>query len=317
MLRIVSQLLSRLFALIYIVLIAIVLTLTALSYTMLKLIGPVDLLIGVGLVGLVWVVRAFVINREIEVGTDEAKIVRRWRGHPEVIYRGTHRLKFGDRVTAAYSLRATHYAGNEESLTSRDGYPLRVRSNFRHHIANPIRYTLRGKKCERRLAALNRESLEEEIGRFSLNDLWNCPAESNQAIRDNLSRKLKDAGIEVSDFRLEEVILPEKAVKWRRTPSLQNYWQEFALVSEHRSEYRIEEVSLFFETRLAFYLLSSAIVSFILLRFLTDQEVVIALGTLNLAIIGMWVGTLLAKIRSLFKMFGAKSEIGQRTYLEA
>jgi len=234
MFRIMSQLLSRLFALIYVVLIAAVLALAALSYTVLKLIRPVDLLIGVGLVGLIWLVRAFVINREIEVGTDEARIVRRLRGRPEAIFHGTHRLKFGDRVTAAYSLRARHYAGNEEALTSRDGYPLRVRSNFRHHIADPLRYHRQGKKCERRLAAIIRESLAEEIGRFSLNDLWNCPAESNQAIRDNLSRRLKDGGIEVSDFRLEEVILPEKAVKWRRnelqSPSLQNYWQEFAQV---------------------------------------------------------------------------------------
>lgn len=234
MLWIMSQLLSRLFALIYIVLIAAVLALVALSYTMLKLIRPVDLLIGVGLVGFVWLVRAFVVNREIEVGADEAKIVRRWRGHPKAIFHGTHRLKFGDRVTAAYLLSARHYAGNEEALMSRDGYPLRVRSTFRHHIADPLRYHFRGKKCERRLAALISESLEEEIGRFSLNDLWNCPAESNQAIRDNLSRKLREGGIEVSDFRLEEVILPEKAIKWRRnelqSPALQNYWQEFAQV---------------------------------------------------------------------------------------
>jgi regulator of protease activity HflC (stomatin/prohibitin superfamily) len=209
------------------------LALVALSYTILNLIRPVDLLIGIGLVGLVWFVRAFMIHREIEVGSDEAKIVRRWKGHPEVIFRGVHRLNLGDRVTATYSLRTRHHAGNEEALTSREGDPLRVRSNFHHHIADPLRYHLRGKKYERRLAALTRESMEEEIGRFSWSDLWNCPVESNRAIRDNLSRKLKDAGMEVSDFRLEEIILPERAVKWRRnklqSPSLQHYWQEFAL----------------------------------------------------------------------------------------
>lgn len=233
MFRIMSQLLSRLFALIYIVLIAMVLALAALSYTMLKLIRPVDLLIGVGLFGLVWFVRAFVIDREIEVGADEAKIVRRWRGQPEAVFQGAHRLKFGDRVSAAYSLRASHYAGNEEALTSREGYPLRVRSNFRHHIADPIRYYFRDKKCARKLGVFARESLAEEIGSFSLNDLWNCPAEANQAIRDNLSRKINNLGIEVSDFLIEEIILPGKAVKWRRN-ALQSslrrdYWQEFAL----------------------------------------------------------------------------------------
>lgn len=234
MLRIMSQLLSRLFALVYLALIAAVLALAALSYTMLKLVEPADILVGFGLIMLVWLVHALVFNREVEVAADEAKIVRQWIGRPQPIFHGAHRLKFGERVTAAYSLRARPYTGNEEALTSRDGHSLRARGDFRHYITDPVRYHLRGKKCERKLALLVRKALVEEIGRFSLNDLWNCPAEVNQAIRDNLSRKLKDDGIEALDCRLEEITLPEKAVKWRRNElhsgSSQNYWQESNLV---------------------------------------------------------------------------------------
>lgn len=234
MLRIISQLLSRLFALVYLALIATVLALAALSYTMLKQVEPADILVGFGLLAFVWLVRTLAFNREVEVGADEAKIVRRLISHPQPIFHGVHRLKFGERVTAAYSLRARHYAGNEEALTSRDGHSLRARGNFRHYIANPVRYHPQGKKSERKLASLVRKALVEEIGRFSLNDLWNCPAEINQAIRDNLSRKLKDCGIEALDCRLEEITLPEKAVKWRRSElhsgSSQNYWQESDLV---------------------------------------------------------------------------------------
>jgi len=53
------------------------------------------------------------------------------------------------------------------------------------------------------------------------------------------------------------------------------------------------------ETRLAFYMLVSGIISFAILRLLTDQELVIALGTLNLAIIGMWVWAYWSKARLL------------------
>ncbi len=53
------------------------------------------------------------------------------------------------------------------------------------------------------------------------------------------------------------------------------------------------------ESRIAFYLLVSAIAGFILLRILTDQEIVIALGTFNIAIIGMWIWVFLSKIRLL------------------
>ncbi|MGH9832614.1 MAG: hypothetical protein ACREBD_04215 [Blastocatellia bacterium] len=53
------------------------------------------------------------------------------------------------------------------------------------------------------------------------------------------------------------------------------------------------------ESRLAFYLFVLTMAGFIFLRTLTDQEIVVALGTLNIAIIAMWVWALLSKIRSL------------------
>ncbi|MGH9753190.1 MAG: TraR/DksA family transcriptional regulator [Blastocatellia bacterium] len=55
----------------------------------------------------------------------------------------------------------------------------------------------------------------------------------------------------------------------------------------------------FSESRIALYLLISAIAGFVLLRVVTDQEVIVALGTLNIAIIGMWVWALFRKARAL------------------
>ncbi len=53
------------------------------------------------------------------------------------------------------------------------------------------------------------------------------------------------------------------------------------------------------ESRLAFYLFVFTVAGFVLLRALTDQEIVVALGTLNIAIIAMWVWALMSKFRSI------------------
>jgi len=53
------------------------------------------------------------------------------------------------------------------------------------------------------------------------------------------------------------------------------------------------------ESRVASYLLASSAAGFILLRALTSQEMIVALGTLSIAIIGMWVLALLSKARAL------------------
>jgi hypothetical protein len=53
------------------------------------------------------------------------------------------------------------------------------------------------------------------------------------------------------------------------------------------------------ESRLAFYLFVLTVAGFVLLRALIDQEIVVALGTLNIAIIAMWVWALMSKFRSI------------------
>lgn len=55
------------------------------------------------------------------------------------------------------------------------------------------------------------------------------------------------------------------------------------------------------ESRIAFYLLVFAVVGFLLSSLVTDQEVIIALGTLNTAIIGAWVWAWMSKIRLLIQ----------------
>jgi hypothetical protein len=53
------------------------------------------------------------------------------------------------------------------------------------------------------------------------------------------------------------------------------------------------------QTRINFYLFVSGLAGFILLSALVDQEEIVALGTLNIAIIGMWIWALLRKARTL------------------
>lgn len=53
------------------------------------------------------------------------------------------------------------------------------------------------------------------------------------------------------------------------------------------------------QTRITFYLFVSALTGFILLSALTDQEVIVSLGTLNIAIFGMWIWALLRKALAL------------------
>jgi len=53
------------------------------------------------------------------------------------------------------------------------------------------------------------------------------------------------------------------------------------------------------QTRITFYLFVSGLAGFILLSALTDQEEIVALGTLNIAIIGMWIWALLRKAHTL------------------
>ncbi|MGH9936620.1 MAG: hypothetical protein ACREAM_10270 [Blastocatellia bacterium] len=69
-------------------------------------------------------------------------------------------------------------------------------------------------------------------------------------------------------------------------------------------QWRIDMKSLDISTtRMALYLLTSAVVANILLRLLTDDEVVIFLGTLNLAIISLWIWAWLRKIRLTLQYF--------------
>lgn len=172
-----------------------------------------------------WLARRYVIGRQVEVDVDEAKLVKRRGRGLTGIFHGTHQLAVGDRVIATYSLRPTRHEGNEEALNSRDRQPLRVRGVFKYHIADPQRYHLHEKKCARRLAVIARQALVEEVGKLGVNDLWNCAAATDQAISRQLSRRLNDYGLVVSDYHLAEVVLPARAVKWQRDPE-QASWEE-------------------------------------------------------------------------------------------
>lgn len=67
------------------------------------------------------------------------------------------------------------------------------------------------------------------------------------------------------------------------------------------------------ETRLAVYLLVSAAISFTVLRLVTNDEIVLVWGTLDLAIISMWIWAYISKIR-LLSAFLKQTQSGSKPY---
>lgn len=233
MYRAISQIISKLFMLIYVTLIATVVAPLALGYTIYKVFKPTYLLLFFGLMAFAWAIRTYVLGRLVKVGADEVVIVDQRGSDRRALFHGVYRLNIGDCVVRTYSLRTRRADGNEEALSCSDRAAIRVRSIFRYHISEPVAYHRRGRKRERRLPALVREPLVEELSRLSLNDLWNCPGDANRAIGESLNRKLAADGIGVSEFQLDEIILPAKSIRWRRKTfgptSREDYWQETPL----------------------------------------------------------------------------------------
>jgi hypothetical protein len=62
------------------------------------------------------------------------------------------------------------------------------------------------------------------------------------------------------------------------------------------------------ESRAAFFIFVFIMASFLLLRALTSQAIVIGLATLNIAIIGMWVWAFLSRTRSLTRSSDYKQQ---------
>lgn len=54
---------------------------------------------------------------------------------------------------------------------------------------------------------------------------------------------------------------------------------------------------------LALYLMVSGFLGFLVLRALTTQEIIVALGTIVLAVVGMWLIAFLSKLRLIFRSF--------------
>lgn len=54
---------------------------------------------------------------------------------------------------------------------------------------------------------------------------------------------------------------------------------------------------------LALYLMVSAFIGFFVIRVLTTQEIIVALGTIVLAVVGMWLIAFLSKLRLIVRSF--------------
>lgn len=178
--------------------------------------------------------RRYVFGREVAVERDCAAIVKRASGRREVLYRGSHRLKIGDRICEWLSLRPSSEETNQEEAYTRDEERVRLSAVYELHICDPLRFH-QAQRSRRKpyaeLAELNRRALATVVEDFGFDELYNSPFEINRLIAQTINDQLRDRGLQVINYRMDEVIWPETNERWKRNRShlaLQagQYWSD-------------------------------------------------------------------------------------------
>ncbi|HKX31280.1 MAG TPA: hypothetical protein VJ302_26565, partial [Blastocatellia bacterium] len=89
----------------------------------------------------------------------------------------------------------------------------------------------RGGKKRLNVGWVNREALAEVVREFNQDDLWNCPFQVNHHVRLAINQQLGNFGLQVTEYRLEEVTWSLTNHKWRRNRSPlaiqgnEDYWR--------------------------------------------------------------------------------------------
>jgi regulator of protease activity HflC (stomatin/prohibitin superfamily) len=178
--------------------------------------------------------RRYVLGREVVVERDCAAIVRRAGGGREPLYQGRHRLKIGDRICEWLSLRPRSEEMNQEEAFTRDEEPVRISAVCEMHIYDPLRF-YQARRPRRKLyaylAELNRWALATVVEDFGFDELYNSPFEINRLVAQTINDRLRDRGLQVINYRMDEVIWPETNERWKRNRSylaLQagQYWSD-------------------------------------------------------------------------------------------
>jgi hypothetical protein len=167
----------------------------------------------------IWFIGKFIANRRVIVGEDEAAIVEQWGSPYNTLYYGEHSLPIGARVRARYALSMGPIEGNEEEVHNCECERLRIRSQFNIHISDPYLFHYRSRKKSPDVTSTNRMALSEVVRELNQDDLWNWPGRVNYLVAQGLNRRLRDFGIQVTDYSLEEVTWSMTNSKWRRNRS--------------------------------------------------------------------------------------------------
>ena len=179
----------------------------------------------------VWLLRRYVLGRDVMVERDWAVIVKKAGGKYEPLYRGWHKLKIGDRVCEWLSLKPESEETNLEEGYTRDEEQVRLSAVYERYISDPLRFYLMGRKRPADFTELNRRGLMTVVGDFGFDDLYNSPFEINRLVVQTINNQIRDRGLQVINYRLDEVIWPETNERWRRNRShlaLQSgqYWSD-------------------------------------------------------------------------------------------
>jgi len=179
----------------------------------------------------VWVLRRYVLGRGVMVEKDWAVIVKKAGGKYEPLYRGWHKLKIGDRVCEWFLLKPESEETNLEEVYTRDEERVRLSAVYEMHISDPRRFYLLGRKRSADLTELNRRALMTVVGDFGFDDLYNSPFEINRLVAQTINNQIRDRGLQVINYYIDEALWPETNERWRRNRShlaLQSgqYWSD-------------------------------------------------------------------------------------------
>jgi len=179
----------------------------------------------------VWFLQRYVRGRDVMVERDLSVIVKRAGGKYEPLYRGWHKLKIGDRVCEWFSLRPKSEETNLEEVCTRDEDRVRLSAVYERYISDPLRFYLLGRKRPVDFAELNRWALMAVVQDFGLDDLYNSPFEINELVEQTINNRIRDCGLQVINYSIDEAVWPETNERWKRKRAqlafqVGQYWSE-------------------------------------------------------------------------------------------
>lgn len=179
----------------------------------------------------VWTFRRYVFGRLVEVERDDVVIVQRWGGRLEPLYLGRHRLKIGERVRQRLSLKPLVVRANMEEVYTLDEERVRLLAGYELYLSDPLHFYLSGRRRAVDFDHLNRWGLLVVLEDFGYDDLYNFPFEINGLVSQTINQEVREFGLQVINYRLEEAIWPASNQRWKRNrvqPALPpgDYWVE-------------------------------------------------------------------------------------------